>query len=132
MFPDDQNKRRGEKNTTVFTREGENAILPCPLDPLNPKFHAFDLKKGSQEVFMYQPGKSDYTNGLKGQDPKFEGRVRLVPGGLQAGKASVILSNVTEKDIGVYKCVLLPKELTSWIDLKMGTFLVPFVRVTRS
>ena len=132
MFPADQNKPRGERITTVFTREGENATLPCHLDPSNLKSPAFDWKKGSQEVFMYQHGMPDYTTGKVGQDPKLEGRVRRVPGGLQAGKASVILFNVTEEDIGVYKCILLPQERTSWIDLKMGTFLVPFVQVTRS
>ncbi|CAL8322550.1 unnamed protein product [Boreogadus saida] len=67
----------------------------------------FDWKKEQQEVFFYEKAK-DYNNqGREGQDPQFVGRVRLLPGGLQAGKASMILSSVTQADSGVHKCILL-------------------------
>ena len=89
----------------VSTREGKYANLPCGLDsPVNLKDEVFDWKKEQQEEFFYK-GK-DYNNqGREGQDPQFVGRVRLLPGGLQASKASMILSSVTQADSGVHKCV---------------------------
>ncbi|CAL8401180.1 unnamed protein product [Gadus morhua 'NCC'] len=87
----------------VSTREGKYANLPCGLDsPVNLKDEVFDWKKEQQEEFFYK-GK-DYNNqGREGQDPQFVGRVRLLPGGLQASKASMILSSVTQADSGVHK-----------------------------
>ena len=90
--------------------------------------------KDSQNVFIYQGTGLDYTNGLAGQDNQFKGRVSLVPGGLQAGNGSVIISNVTRKDSGEYKCILLQlnplRQLTRRIQLIVGTFLVRFVPVS--
>ncbi|CAL8328954.1 unnamed protein product [Boreogadus saida] len=97
-----------DTDTEVFTREGEDAILPCGLDsPVNLKDEVFDWKKEKQEVFFYEKGKH-YNNGKRGQDPQFGGRVGLLPGGLQAGNASVVLSSVTQADGGVYKCIFFP------------------------
>ena len=107
----------GADITEVFTREGEDAILPCGLDsPVDLTDEAFDLKKGKQEVFFYIQGK-DYNNGREGQDPHYVGRVHLLPGGLQAGNASVVLSGVTQADSGVYKCVILAKRTQSNRDI---------------
>ena len=101
----------------VFTREGDDAILPCALgSPVDLTDEAFDLKKGKQEVFFYIQGK-DYNDGREGQDPQFVGRVRLLQGGLQAGDASVVLSSVTQADSGVYKCVILAKRTQSNRDI---------------
>ncbi|CAL8328984.1 unnamed protein product [Boreogadus saida] len=98
----------GDTDTEVFTREGEEAILPCGLDsPVNLKDEVFDWKKEKQEVFFYEKGKH-YNNGKGGQDPQFVGRVGLLPGGLQAGNASVVLSSVTQADGGVYSCFFPP------------------------
>ncbi|CAL8398608.1 unnamed protein product [Arctogadus glacialis] len=104
--------------TEVSTREGKYAILPCGLDfPVNLKDEVFDWKKEQQEVFFYEKGK-DYNNqDREGQDPQFVGRVCLLPGGLQAGKASMILSSVTQADSGVHKCIiLLPTRQTDPAD----------------
>ncbi|CAL8385725.1 unnamed protein product [Gadus morhua 'NCC'] len=107
----------GDTDTEVFTREGEEAILPCGLgSPVNLKDEVFDWKKEQQEVFFYEKG-NDYNNGKPGQDPQFVGRVGLLPGGLQAGNASVILSSVTEADGGVYSCYFPRRKLTRWIRL---------------
>uniref|UniRef100_A0A8C5CFQ4 Ig-like domain-containing protein n=1 Tax=Gadus morhua TaxID=8049 RepID=A0A8C5CFQ4_GADMO len=107
----------GADITEVFTREGEDAILPCALgSPVDLTDEAFDLKKGKQEVFFYRQGK-DYNDGLGGQDPHYVGRVHLLPGGLQAGNASVVLSGVTQADSGVYKCVILAKRTQSNRDI---------------
>ncbi|CAL8328979.1 unnamed protein product [Boreogadus saida] len=98
----------GDTDTEVFTREGEDAILPCGLGaPVNLKDEVFDWKKEKQEVFFYEKGKH-YNNGKGGQDPQFGGRVHLLPGGLQAGNTSVVLSSVTQADCGVYKCIFPP------------------------
>ncbi|XP_030198383.1 selection and upkeep of intraepithelial T-cells protein 3 [Gadus morhua] len=107
----------GADITEVFTREGDNAILPCALDsPVDLTDEAFDWKKEPQEVFFYIQGK-DYNNGREGQDPQFVGRVGLTQGGLQAGNASVVLSSVTQADSGVYKCVILTRRTNRWIRL---------------
>uniref|UniRef100_A0A8C5FXM9 Ig-like domain-containing protein n=1 Tax=Gadus morhua TaxID=8049 RepID=A0A8C5FXM9_GADMO len=100
--------------THVFTREGDDAILPCALDS-----PVFDWKKKQQEVFFYEKGKH-YNNGKRGQDLQFVGRVHLLPGGLQAGDASVILSSVTQADGGVYSCYFPRRNLTRWIRLTVG------------
>ncbi|CAL8385778.1 unnamed protein product [Gadus morhua 'NCC'] len=106
-----------DTDTEVFTREGEDAILPCGLgSPVNLKDEVFDWKKEQQEVFFYEKG-MDYNNGKRGQDPQFGGRVGLLPGGLQAGNASVVLSSVTEADGGVYKCIFPPLGPTRLIRL---------------
>ena len=101
----------------VVTREGDIAILTFALDsPVDLTDEAFDLKKGKQEVFFYIQGK-DYNNGREGQDPHYVGRVHLLPGGLQAGNASVVLSGVTQADSGVYKFVILTKRTQSYGDI---------------
>ncbi|CAL8328969.1 unnamed protein product [Boreogadus saida] len=103
--------------TEVFTREGDDAILPCGLDsPVDLTDEAFDWKKGKQEVFFYIQG-MDYNKGREGQDPHYVGRVHLLQGGLQAGNASVVLSSVTQADGGVYKCVILTKQTIRLIRL---------------
>ncbi|XP_030230564.1 uncharacterized protein LOC115557114 [Gadus morhua] len=103
--------------TEVFPREGEDATLTFALDsPVDLTDEAFDLKKGKQEVFFYIQGK-DYNNGREGQDPHYVGRVHLLPGGLQAGNASVVLSGVTQADSGVYKFVILTKLTKSYGDI---------------
>ena len=112
----------GADITEVFTREGDDAILPCALDsPVDLTDEAFDLKKGKQEVFFYIQGK-DYNDGREGQDPQFVGRVRLLQGGLQAGDASVVLSSVTQADSGVYNFVILTRRTHShrYIRLTVG------------
>ncbi|XP_056434993.1 uncharacterized protein LOC130372857 [Gadus chalcogrammus] len=110
----------GDTETEVFRREGEDAILPCGLgSPVNLKDEVFDWKKKQQEVFFYEKGKH-YNNGKRGQDPLFVGRVHLLPGGLQAGNASVVLSNVTQADGGVYSCYFPRRNLTRWIRLTVG------------
>ena len=110
----------GADITEVFTREGEDAILPCALgSPVDLTDEAFDLKKGKQEVFFYIQGK-DYNNGREGQDPQFVNRVGLTQGGLQAGNASVVLSSVTQADSGVYKCLILTRQTHRWIRLTVG------------
>uniref|UniRef100_A0A8C5ATL2 Ig-like domain-containing protein n=1 Tax=Gadus morhua TaxID=8049 RepID=A0A8C5ATL2_GADMO len=111
----------GADITEVFTREGDNAILPCALDsPVDLTDEAFDWKKEPQEVFFYIQGK-DYNNGREGQDPQFVGRVGLTQGGLQAGNASVVLSSVTQADSGVYKCVILTRRTNRWIRLTVAS-----------
>ncbi|CAL8318708.1 unnamed protein product [Lota lota] len=103
---------------TVSTREGEDAILPCGLDsPVNLEQEVFDWKRDEQEVFFYDMGKHYNNNGRGGQDPQFVGRVRLLPGGLRTGNASVILSDPTEEDSGVYKCIFPHLGLTRRIRL---------------
>ncbi|CAL8236330.1 unnamed protein product [Arctogadus glacialis] len=110
----------GDTDTEVFTREGEDAILPCGLgSSVNLKDEVFDWKKKQQEVFFYEKGKH-YNNGKRGQDPQFGGRVGLLPGGLQAGNASVVLSSVTQADGGVYSCFFPRWGLTRWIRLTVG------------
>uniref|UniRef100_A0A8C5C707 Ig-like domain-containing protein n=1 Tax=Gadus morhua TaxID=8049 RepID=A0A8C5C707_GADMO len=107
----------GDTDTEVFTREGEDAILPCGLgSPVNLKDEVVDWKKKQQEVFFYEKGKH-YNNGKRGQDPQFGGRVHLLPGGLQAGDASVILSSATQADGGVYSCFFPPLGPTRLIRL---------------
>ncbi|CAL8385733.1 unnamed protein product [Gadus morhua 'NCC'] len=119
----------GADITEVFTREGEDAILPCALDsPVDLTDEAFDLKKGKQEVFFYRQGK-DYNDGLGGQDPHYVGRVHLLPGGLQAGNASVVLSGVTQADSGVYKCVILAKWTQSNRDILLTVVVEPRLRL---
>ena len=109
-----------DTDTEVFTREGEDAILPCGLgSPVNLKDEVFDWKKEQQEVFFYVKGKH-YINGKRGQDPQFGGRVHLLPGGLQAGNASVNLTSVTQADGGVYSCYFPRRNLTRWIRLTVG------------
>jgi hypothetical protein len=110
----------GADITEVFTREGDDAILPCALgSPVDLTDEAFDWKKGKQEVFFYIQGK-DYNNGREGQDPHYVGRVHLLPGGLQAGNASVVLSGVTQADSGVYECVILTRQTNRRIRLTVG------------
>ena len=110
----------GADITEVSTREGDDAILPCGLDsPVDLTDEAFDLKKGKQEVFFYIQGK-DYNNGREGQDPHYVGRVHLLPGGLQAGNASVNLTSVTQADGGVYSCFFPPLGPTRLIRLTVG------------
>ena len=110
----------GADITEVFTREGEDAILPCALDsPVDLTDEAFDWKKEPQEVLYYIQGK-DYNNGREGQDPQFVNRVGLTQGGLQAGNASVVLSSVTQADSGVYKCLILTRQTHRWIRLTVG------------
>ena len=79
----------------------------------------FDWKKEQQEVFFYEKGKH-YDNGKRGQDLQFGGRVHLLPGALQAGNASVILSSVTQADGGVYSCFFPPLGPTRLIRLTVG------------
>ena len=126
MFPDVTHGTTpgGESIPIISTREGDNVTLPCRLGPGNLKSPAFDWKKDRKNVLMYY-GTRGHTH-----DPQFKGRVSLAPGGLQAGNADIILSNVTEKDGGTYKCILLPEELPSFVELRVGTFLVRFVQVT--
>ena len=110
----------GDTDTEVFTREGEDAILPCGLgSPVNLKDEVFDWKKEQQEVFFYEKGKH-YDNGKRGQDLQFVGRVHLLPGALQAGNASVNLTSVTQADGGVYSCYFPRRKLTRWIRLTVG------------
>ena len=110
----------GDTDTEVIRREGEDAILPCGLgSPVNLKDEVFDWKKKQQEVFFYEKGKH-YDNGKRGQDLQFGGRVHLLPGALQAGNASVILSSVTQADGGVYSCYFPRRKLTRWIRLTVG------------
>ena len=110
----------GDTDTEVIRREGEDAILPCGLgSPVNLKDEVFDWKKEQQEVFFYEKGKH-YNNGKRGQDLQFVGRVHLLPEGLQAGDASVILSSVTQADGGVYSCYFPRRKLTRWIRLTVG------------
>uniref|UniRef100_A0A8C5BF00 Ig-like domain-containing protein n=1 Tax=Gadus morhua TaxID=8049 RepID=A0A8C5BF00_GADMO len=105
----------GADITEVFTREGDDAILPCALGS------PVDLTdEEQQEVFYYEQGKDYKNHGRKGQDPQFVGRVGLLPGGLQAGNASVVLSSVTEADGGAYKCIFSRVGLTRLIRLTVG------------
>ena len=128
MFPDGTlgTSQGGENIPIISAREGVNVTLPCRLDPGKLKSPAFDWKKDKEgkNVLMYD-GTRVYTH-----DPQFKGRVSLAPGGLQAGNADIILSNVTEKDGGTYKCILLPDELTSFVQLHVGKFLVWLVQAT--
>ena len=106
--------------TEVSSREGEDVTLPCGLDsPVNLTDQAFDWKKEQQEVFFYDQG-SHYNNGRGGQDPQFVGRVSLLPGGLEVGNVSVILSSVTQRDGGLYQCIILPAEIQRVIQLTVG------------
>ncbi|CAL8361951.1 unnamed protein product [Gadus morhua 'NCC'] len=109
--------------------EGEDATLTFALDsPVDLTDEAFDLKKGKQEVFFYIQGK-DYNNGREGQDPHYVGRVHLLPGGLQAGNASVVLSGVTQADSGVYKFVILMKLTKSYGDILLTVVVEPRLRL---
>ncbi|XP_059894776.1 V-set and immunoglobulin domain-containing protein 1-like isoform X2 [Gadus macrocephalus] len=113
----------------VFTREGEDATLTFALDsPVDLTDEAFDLKKGKQDVFFYIQGK-DYNNGREGQDPHYVGRVHLLPGGLQAGNASVVLSGVTQADSGVFKFVILTKLTQSNRDILLTVAVEPRLRL---
>ncbi|CAL8339039.1 unnamed protein product [Arctogadus glacialis] len=124
-----QIKDAGADITEVFTREGDDAILPCALDsPVDLTDEAFDLKKGKQEVFFYIQGK-DYNEGREGQDPQFVGRVRLLQGGLQAGNASVVLSSVTQADSGVYNFVILTRPTHSHRYIQLTVVVEPRLSV---
>ena len=107
--------------TQVSTREGEDALLPFATDtPVDLIKKAFDWKKDTQEVFMYENG-HHYLNGLKGQDAQFKGRVQFHQEWLLAGNASLILSNVTKRDSGEYKVIILdPERLTRYVNLTVG------------
>ena len=126
MFPDATHGTTpgGENIPIIFASEGDNVTLPCRLGPGKLTSPAFDWKKDRKNVFMYD-GTRGHTH-----DPQFKGRVSLAPGGLQAGNADIILSNVTEKDGGTYKCILLPEELPRFVQLRVGKFWVWFVQVT--
>ena len=84
---------------------------------------AFDWKtQKKQEVFMYVGGKH-YKNGRLGQDPQFKDRAQFHPEWLQAGNASLILSNVTKRDSGLYECILFltrQTRLTRSVNLTVG------------
>ncbi|KAK2861519.1 hypothetical protein Q5P01_001052 [Channa striata] len=93
----------GSNSITVFTIEGNDAILPCSLTT-NIVQKLFDWKKdGQTEVFMYDAG-VDYNNGRAGQDVQFKGRVSHFPEQLRFGNASIVVRNTKVTDSGNYTC----------------------------
>uniref|UniRef100_UPI003AB061D9 butyrophilin subfamily 2 member A2-like n=1 Tax=Centroberyx gerrardi TaxID=166262 RepID=UPI003AB061D9 len=106
--------------TTVFTKEGEPAILPCSLlTKMNIERELFDWKRGRQDVFLHEMNGDNYNNGRSGQDEQFKRRVSYFPEELKNGNASLLFKNPKVSDTGNYSCdfpLLQPNRQTFYIQ----------------
>uniref|UniRef100_A0A8C4DVQ9 Ig-like domain-containing protein n=1 Tax=Dicentrarchus labrax TaxID=13489 RepID=A0A8C4DVQ9_DICLA len=90
---------------TVTVTVGDNAILPCYLEPpFNVRTLTVEWKRDGQSIHVWRQGK-DY---LDPQDENFRGRTSVFHEEMIRGNISLKLTNVTELDAGSYTC-FVPK-----------------------
>ncbi|XP_051249555.1 V-set domain-containing T-cell activation inhibitor 1-like [Dicentrarchus labrax] len=86
---------------TVTVTVGDNAILPCYLEPpFNVRTLTVEWKRDGQSIHVWRQGK-DY---LDPQDENFRGRTSVFHEEMIRGNISLKLTNVTELDAGSYTC----------------------------
>ncbi|XP_051251044.1 V-set domain-containing T-cell activation inhibitor 1-like [Dicentrarchus labrax] len=94
----------GSHNPVTVTL-GDNAILPCYLEPpFDVRTLTVEWKRDEQYVHVSRHGK-DY---LDDQDENFRGRTSVFHEEMIFGNISLKLTNVTELDAGSYTC-FVPK-----------------------
>ncbi|XP_029013073.1 coxsackievirus and adenovirus receptor homolog [Betta splendens] len=96
----------------VSTHSGDNVVLPCRA-PKDAKLMVLEWNKSDHDkleyVFLYREGQFDPEN----QHPSFKNRVELRDKQMKNGDMSLILINVTSKDMGTYECRVVQRGLRS-------------------
>nr|XP_033498322.1 V-set domain containing T-cell activation inhibitor 1-like isoform X1 [Epinephelus lanceolatus] len=95
------------KHETVEAKVRDDIVLPCYKEP------TYDLKAvrvewthKEKEVHLYRKGKDD----LEHQDRNFTGRTSLFHEQMAAGNISLRLSQVDDRDVGNYICLVKVKD----------------------
>ncbi|KAJ8287168.1 hypothetical protein GJAV_G00048420 [Gymnothorax javanicus] len=104
----------------LVVQTGKSVTLPCsadtPLPPLDLEVQWMRVDSGSI-VQMFQEGESR----PEFQSPSYRGRAEFFSEEISKGNFSLLLINVTSKDKGLYKCVVLSdqesRETTARIDV---------------
>ncbi|KAG7315437.1 hypothetical protein KOW79_021525 [Hemibagrus wyckioides] len=90
-----------QNNEIRTAEEGDTVILPCSVDPTAAGGDVFWRNEEEHQVVVdIIMGKEDFND----QSPKYRGRVKTFTTEIAEGNFSILLSNVTLSDSGIYTC----------------------------
>ncbi|KAK7877346.1 hypothetical protein WMY93_031950 [Mugilogobius chulae] len=98
-------------NTTVT--EGEDCEMPCFISKDIEVIALMWTVDVNKDLLIYRRGQLMEDD----IDPEFKGRVHLKDSSLKNGDMSVILSNVTTNDNGIYECLVQNKDEQNHLQL---------------
>ncbi|KAI4904088.1 hypothetical protein NFI96_028296 [Prochilodus magdalenae] len=82
---------------------GGSVLLPCAAqDPVPPEGLRVEWRRGDPDSVVNVLQQKDIRADL--QSPTFRGRASFFPEEISKGNFSILLSDITREDVGVYRC----------------------------